>query len=402
MELNEKQVIDRFLELVKIDAPSHCERPVAEYLKKVLREDLGLQEVEEDDAGQHALRDLDHDAKEEVVKRDQVANNLIVTLKGEVEGAPKLLFTAHMDTVVSNKGIKPKIEDGVIRTDGKTILGADDRAGVTAILEAIRFLKDNNIKHGDLQFAFTIAEETGLFGSLYLDKTKLYADYAFVMDSGGPPDTIIVSAPTEVDFTIRVYGKAAHSGVNPEDGLNAIAVAADAISHLNMGRIDEETTMNIGVIRGGERTNIVCDRVEVLAEVRSRNEKKLSEQIAKLRGAFDMAGDKWGAKVDIMEQKIYDGFNLTDSDEVVRLAMEGLRKVGIEPKLAPRGGGSDTNNINTKGIPAVNLGVGATDDHTVEEHVKVDDLLNATRLVVGIIQSAAERAGAGAGAGGNA
>lgn len=392
MDLNEQQVIDRFLELVKIDAPSHMERPVADYLLHVLRKDLGL-EVEEDDAGQHALRDLVHEAAEIARKEGQLAGNLYATLKGNVEGAPPILFSAHMDTVVSNKGIKPKIENGVIRTDGKTILGADDRAGITAILEAIRYIKDNNIKHGDIQFLFTIAEETGLFGSYYLDRTKINAQYAFVMDSGGPPDTIITASPTEVDFTIRIYGKAAHAGVNPEDGLNAIAVAAEAITHLKMGRLDDETTVNIGIIQGGEKTNIVCDRVEVLGEVRSRNADKLSEQIANVRSAFENAAEKWSAKVDIMEQKIYMGFNLSEDDEVVRLAMDGLRKVGLEPKLAPRGGGSDTNNLNANGIPAVNLGVGAANDHTVDENVKVSDLLDATRLVIGIIQSAAQRAG---------
>ena len=300
-----------------------------------------------------------------------------------------------MDTVVSAKGIKTHIEDGVIRTDGKTILGADDRAGITAILEAIRYLKENNIKHGDLQFAFTIAEETGLYGSLYLDMAQINAKYAFVMDSGGPPDTIIVASPSEIDFTVTIYGKAAHSGVNPEDGLNAIQVAAEAISHLTFGRIDEETTSNIGIIQGGEKTNIVCDRCQILGEVRSRSEQKLSEQLNKIHTAFTLAGEKWGTKIDIHQEKIYNGFNLSEEDEVVSLAMEGLRKVGIQPKLAPRGGGSDTNNLNAKGIPAVNLGVGATDDHTVHENLKVTDLVDATRLVIGIIQTAAERAGAG-------
>jgi tripeptide aminopeptidase len=284
------------------------------------------------------------------------------------------------------------IESGVIKTDGKTILGADDKAGICAILEAIRYLKDNDIKHGDLQFVFTIAEETGLYGSLYLEEKHIKSQYAFVMDSGGPPDTIIVSAPTEIDFVARIYGKAAHSGVNPEDGLNAISVAADAVSKLKLGRIDEETTCNIGIIQGGERVNIVCDRCEIRGEVRSRNDQKLSEQLAKIQTAFQMACEKWSARMDFEEQKIYTGFNLTEEDEVVRLAMEGVRKAGLTPKLAPRGGGSDTNNFNSKGIPAVNLGVGATNDHTVEESLKVQDLVDATRLVIGIIQTAAERA----------
>lgn len=324
------------------------------------------------------------------------AGNVIASIKGTVSGAPALLFVAHMDTVLPTKGLQPQVAGGVISSDGKTILGADDRAGITAILEAIRYLRANNIAHGDLQFLFTMAEETGLFGSMLVHKEELNAQYAFVLDSGGPPDVIITSAPTEVDITATIYGKAAHSGVNPEDGLNAIAVAADAIAQIKMGRIDEETTVNIGVIRGGERVNIVCDRVEVKGEVRSRDRAKLSRELAKIHSAFHMAGEKWGAQVDLTEQKIYEGFSLNETDEVVRLAREGLRRVGINATVAPRGGGSDTNNLNQKGIPAVNLGVGANQDHTVNENIRIRDLVNATRLVIGIIQTAAERAGVNA------
>ena len=364
---------------------------MADFLKKVMKEEFGC-DVMEDDAGQKVLQNLGQETKDLMAHVAQTGN-VICNLKGNVEGAPALVFLAHMDTVVSNAGVKAVNEGGVIRTDGKTILGADDRAGIAAILEALRAIKDNNVQHGDLQVIFTIGEETGLYGSLYLDREKIQGQYAFVMDSGGPPDTIIVSAPTEIDFTVHIYGKAAHSGVNPEDGLNAISVAAEAISKLQLGRIDEETTVNIGVIQGGEKTNIVCDRVEILGEARSRDKQKLTQQIAKIRNAFEMAGEKWSARVDIKEETIYDGFNLSGEDEVVRLAMEGVRKAGLSPILGPRGGGSDTNNLNAKGIPAVNLGVGATDDHTVHESVKVEDLVNATRLVLGIIQTAAERAG---------
>lgn len=385
MKLNEQQIVDRFLQLVQMDTPSYMERSMADYLIRELRE-LGL-EVEEDETGSKMLSSVQLDSQQ-LLKPGKLTGNIIATLRGNAPDVPTLMFMAHMDTVVSNKGIKTQVQDGVIRTDGKTILGADDRAGICALLEAIRYIKTNNITHGDLQFVFTVAEETGLYGSLYLDKGRINAKYAFVMDSGGSPDTIIVASPTEIDFTVTVYGKAAHSGVNPEDGLNAIQVAAEAISRLKLGRIDEETTNNIGVIRGGDKTNIVADRCQVLGEIRSRNSQKITEQLNKIRTAFTLAAEKWGTKVDFDEQKIYDGFSLTEDDEVVRLAVAGLRKAGITAKLAPRGGGSDTNNLNAKGIPAVNLGVGANNDHTVDENIKVTDLLDATRLVIGIVQTA--------------
>jgi tripeptide aminopeptidase len=391
VKLEEQRIVNRFLELVKINTPSHKEKPMADYLKKVLAE-YGC-EVEEDGAADEILRTFEREVRERLIEQTPRTGNLIATLKGNVEGAPTILFSAHMDTVVSTEGIRPDLENGVVRTDGKTILGADDRAGICAILEAIRYLQENDVKHGDLQFVFTVAEETGLYGSRFLDMSRIKAEYAFVMDSGGAPDTIITAAPAEVDFTVLVYGKAAHSGVNPEDGINAIKVAAEAIAHLQLGRIDEETTMNVGIIKGGEKTNIVADRCEILGEVRSRNNQKVSEQMAKVHAAFTLAAEKYGARVDIDEFMMYGSFNLSEEDEVVRLAMAGLRKAGLEPKLAARGGGSDTNNLNNNGIPAVNLGVGATNDHTVHEEVKVVDLLAATRIVIGIVQSAAERAG---------
>ncbi|MGZ6550917.1 MAG: M20/M25/M40 family metallo-hydrolase, partial [Tumebacillaceae bacterium] len=197
MELNEKQIVDHFLELVKIDAVSHFERPVADYLLKYCKEELKL-EVTEDKAGNEVIKELTSETKKLLEHKPQTGN-VIAKFKGTIEGAPALLFTAHMDTVVANPGIQTHIdESNIIRTDGKTILGADDRAGVCAILEACKYIQENNIPHGDLYFAFTIAEETGLFGSKYLDTSKMNVKCAFVMDSGGPPDTIINAAPTEV------------------------------------------------------------------------------------------------------------------------------------------------------------------------------------------------------------
>jgi tripeptide aminopeptidase len=391
MEVNEKRLVERFLQLVQIDSPSSHEREVADYLKKEMKS-LGF-DVEEDDAGRDMLQ-MTGNMKGAATVR--FAGNLIARKKGTVQQATPILFAAHMDTVVSNKGVRTVVENRVIKTDGKTILGADDKAGIAALLEAAQMINDNLMPHGDLEFVFTIAEESGLYGSRLLDKEKLRAKFGFVMDSGGPPEIIIGAAPTEVDFTIKIYGKAAHSGVNPEDGISAIKAAGLGLAKIDMGRIDEETTVNIGVIRGGEQTNIVCDYVELSGEVRSRNHDKISWQIAKIQTAFAMACEKVGARFEMEEQKIYSGFHLTEADEVVSIAFEGARKAGIEPKLAPRGGGSDTNIFNEAGIPAVNLGVGASKDHTSEESVRIEHLVQATRLVLGIVQTVAERAGAGA------
>ncbi|WP_018131884.1 M20/M25/M40 family metallo-hydrolase [Effusibacillus pohliae] len=389
-EVNEQRLVDRFLQMVRIDSPSSHEREIADYLRQEL-ESLGF-EVEEDDAGRDLLQMLGDMRGAETIR---FAGNLIARKKGTVHQAAPILFAAHMDTVVSNKGVVAKVEEGVIRTDGRTILGADDKAGIAAMLEAAHVLREHQLPHGDLEYVFTIAEETGLNGSRLLDKKKLRAKFGFVMDSGGPPHVVIGASPTEIDFTIKIYGKAAHSGVNPEDGISAIAAAGLGISHVRMGRIDEETTVNIGVIKGGERTNIVCDYVEMWGEARSRNEDKLAAQLSGIQSAFAMACEKFGARFEMEEQKIYSGFNLSEDDDVVRLAFAGVRKAGMNPELAARGGGSDTNILNEAGIPSVNLGVGASNDHTSQESVTVQDLVNATKLVLGIIESVVERVPAG-------
>ncbi|BCJ85836.1 M20/M25/M40 family metallo-hydrolase [Effusibacillus dendaii] len=389
-EVNEKRLVDRFLKMVSIDSPSSQEREMADFLKNELQT-LGF-EVEEDDAGRDLLQ-MTGDMQG--AKTIRFTGNLIARKKGSLSDVPPVMFAAHMDTVVSNKGVQATVQDGVIRTDGRTILGADDKAGIAALLEAAQLMEEQKLPHGPLEFVFTIAEESGLNGARLLDKQKLSAKFGFVMDSGGPPHVVIGASPGEVDFSVKLYGKAAHAGVNPEDGINVLSAAGLALSNLTLGRIDEETTCNIGIIKGGERTNIVCDYVELWGEVRSRNKDKLTWQLAKIQTAFATACEKFGARFEMEEQPIYDGFQLTEGDEVVQIAFEGAKKAGMTPQLAARGGGSDTNIFNAAGIPSVNLGVGAANDHTNEETVTVQDLRLATQLVLGIVQTVAERTGAG-------
>lgn len=389
-QVNETRLVNRFLQMVRIDSPSSHEQEMVEYLKKELQ-DLGF-EVAEDDAGREMLL-MNGDTEGAAAVR--FAGNLLARKKGSIDGVPPVLFAAHMDTVVSNKGIQTVVEGGLIQTNGDTILGADDKAGIAALLEAAQVINEQHLSHGDLEFVFTIAEESGLFGSRLLNKQNLRAEFGFVMDSGGPPHIIIGAAPAEIDFSIKIYGKAAHSGVNPEEGINAIAVLGAALCKIQMGRIDESTTVNIGVIKGGERSNIVCDYVELLGEVRSRDEERLNRQLTKIETAFALAAEKFEARFEMERQKIYAGFQLTEHDKVVQIALEGARKAGMTPQLTARGGGSDTNIFNEAGIPSVNLGVGATDDHTNQESVRVDDLLQAAGLVLGILETLAEHAKAG-------
>ncbi|MDB5084501.1 MAG: hypothetical protein JWN30_1387 [Bacilli bacterium] len=379
--IKRERILKTFRTLVEFNTPSGQERDVADWLSAAMNQ-LGF-EVTEDGAGRNIRSNLAEVDK--AVHDDRPAGNLICRKKGTAEG-PTLLFSSHMDTVVPNPNVKVIETDGVLHTDKNTILGADDKAGITAMLEAAHVLAESKMEHPDLEFIFTVSEETGLDGARQLDASELKAKAAFNMDSGGPPDEIIYAAPAETDFHIKIKGKAAHSGVNPEDGINAIVVAAHAISKLQVGRIDEETTVNIGIISGGCKTNMVPDSVEIIGEARSLSQDKLAEQLANIQSAFHRAADKFQAEVDIKELPMYEGYVMKASDEVVQLAQSACRKIGLSPKLAPRGGGSDANVYNQKGIPCVNVGVGAKDDHTVQEQVKIDHLLQAASLILGIIE----------------
>lgn len=370
--VNEKRLINTFLELVKIDSESGNEEKLSQYLQKKLTQlDFSIEEDE------HCKRKTGRNG------------NLIATKKRKSSDKTPIFFNAHMDTVRSNKGVKPTIERGIIKTDGTTILGADDKAGIAILLEAAQVLMEEGKEYTGFQYIFTVEEETGLYGAKYLNYSKISGNVGFVLDSGGDVGTVIVKAPFETDFHVEIIGKAAHAGVNPEDGINAIAIAAKAIVQLPAGRVDKETTVNVGIIRGGEKSNIVPDYVEVHGEVRSICEDKLNNLIFKVEDAFKKAGSEAGGRVKLEKEKIYEGFSLGKEAIAVKLAAQAGRKVGIEIQLASRGGGSDTNVFNEHGFQAVNLGIGLNKDHTVEENIHVKNLVAGVEFVSQIIEEAA-------------
>lgn len=357
--VNQERIIKTFCDLVQIDSESGEEKEIAAWLKKKLGS-LGL-EVEDDKAG-----------------------NVLGKKKGKSDTA--LLFSAHMDTVKPGKGVKPEIRDGVIYSDGTTILGGDDKAGIAAILEALEVIKEKETNHGDLEIVFTVSEEIGLIGSKKLDFSQFKAQKAYILDSGGPTGTIIVKAPYHANLKVKVHGKSAHSGVNPEDGINAIQVAALVLSRLPLGRIDHETTSNFGLIKGGRATNIVPDYVELEGELRSLDQSKLQKGVKLFHQIFSQVIEEEKARLEWEDTLEYSGFNLTEQDEVVALAIKAAQELDLEYSLKSRGGGSDANIFNNEGkIPAVNLGVGLCKDHTVEESLAVRDLVNSASLLVKII-----------------
>lgn len=369
MSVNQQRLVDEFLELVQIDSASKDERQIADALLTKLR-DLNLT-VTEDDAG---------------AKIGGTAGNILAVLDGGKPG-PALLFCAHMDRVEPGLNIKPQIKDGVITSDGTTILAADDVAGISAILEAIRVIQEQEIPHGRLEILFTVAEEGGLHGAKSLDASALQAKAGFFLDSGGPVGTIVVQAPAQKGIRITIHGKAAHAGVAPETGINAIVVAAHALTKMNLGRLDPETTANIGIIQGGVATNIVPDRVELKGEARSRDNGKLTKQVEHMTDIVKRTCADYGVTADITVTDSYSAFSLNQEDYVVKLACSAAEAMGIEPRLESTGGGSDANIINGYGIPSVVLGMGYSNVHTTQESIPIEQLVAAAEYVVSIIKN---------------
>ncbi len=367
--VNRERLVQEFLKIVRIDSLSLKERAMADYLKGKLGE-LGLA-VWEDRAG-------------EAVGGE--AGNVIGVLEGD--GREPLMLLAHMDRVRPGEGVQPVVEGDVVKSDGKTVLGSDDGAGIAAILEALRVIKEKGIAHGRLEVVFTIGEEGGLHGAKGLEVDRLQARRAVVLDSTGEVGTVINQAPAQDSIVAKIYGKAAHAGVAPEKGVNAIVVASRAIGRMQVGRIDGETTCNVGIIQGGKATNIVPDYVEVQCEARSRSEEKLVAVTQAMCGEFKKAAAEENARVELEVNRMYPAYHITKDDGLIALVCKAGEAMGLNVQIQPTGGGSDANIINGKGVRAVNLAVGNEEVHTVNEYIRISDLVKVTEYLLQIIESA--------------
>lgn len=369
--INKERMLAEFFELVKIKCSTRAEREVAEILKGRLAA-LGM-EVFEDNTGE---------------KIGGNCGNLIAYLEGTIEGAPVLLLTAHMDCVEPCAGIEPQLKDGIITSVGDTVLGADDKAGITAILEGLRTIKEQKIPHGPVQVVFTVAEEGGLNGAKHMEPSLLKADFGYALDSSGAPGEIINMAPGQNNITAIIHGKKAHAGVAPEEGINAIVVAGAALAEMKYGRIDSETTANIGIISGGVATNIVPDLVEIKCEARSRNMEKLELQTLHMKDTFERVAAAHGGRGEVIVKKSYGPYVLTEDAPVVTLAVNASESIGLTPDIKATGGGSDANFFNNYGVPTAVLGVGMNKVHTADEYIKEIDLYNSAELVAALIKTA--------------
>jgi len=374
--VEQQRLLDEFFELVTTDSETKNERAMCDLLIRKFQE-LGLEVFEDDTAA----------------RTGHGAGNLFATWKATegMEQVAPFLFTGHMDTVAPGNGIKPRLDDdGYIRSDGTTILGSDDKAGLAAMLEAIRVVNEKRIPHGRIQFVITAGEESGLVGARAMDAKHLDAKYGFALDSDGKIGMICTAGPTQTKMQITVIGKSAHAGVNPEDGISAITVAAKAISRMPLGRIDKETTANIGRFEGGGATNVVTERVTITAEARSLVQEKMEKQVEKMRAAFQSATEEYGASFEFEHALLYPAYRIEESEPVVRVAAAAFESLGIEWSTFESGGGSDANMFNGMGVPTVNLAIGYEHIHTPKEQIRLQDLVDTARFVVAIIEQSAQ------------
>jgi tripeptide aminopeptidase len=371
--VNEKRLVQLFVDLVRQNTPPRAEKEASEIGRKVL-EELGFV-CEYDDAGE---------------KVGGTVGNLIAFKKGTLPDAPPIFFSAHFDTVEPTPGMEPIFDGDIIKSDGQTILGADDKSGLAPILEAMRILEEQSIPHGDIQLLLTICEEIGLVGAKHLDPTRIKAQFGYVLDAGPPVGSLVYSAPTQDIFEVWIHGKPAHAGAQPEDGTSAILVAARAIARMKLGRVDHETTANVGIITGGTATNIIPAECYLKCEARSRNQTKLDKQCGHMIACFEEEAAAAGITVEIKNENAYVGYELGMDDPVLTIGMAAAERIGLEPLLRVTGGGADANIFNTNGVPTTVLGCGMMNIHRHDEYVRISDMVKSTQLVVSIVQTAGQ------------
>src|SRR5918911_1763940 len=381
--INEERIKNLLLELVQIDSVSREERDVARRIKQ-LCEEIGA-EVEIDDAGE---------------KVGGNTGNVIARFAGTISDAEPIMMSAHMDTVVPGEGVKPVVEGDIIRSDGTTVLGGDDKSGCAVIIETIRCLQEQQIPHTPIEAVFSICEEVGLLGAKHVDVSKLRAKYGLVFDSDDP-GFLFTKGPSANHMEFKIYGLEAHAGVAPEEGISAIKIAAEAIAAMKLGRIDEETTANIGVIRGGEATNIITNLVTLKGEARSLNDEKLKAQCDHMVKCLEDAAAKYEVTVagvttkgrvesDITRE--YFAMDVPESSRVVQLVYQAAARLGQKVEVMASGGGCDANIFNKRGIECANFDTGMRAIHTVKEWLDVKDLYASAELSLEVMRLNGEMA----------
>ncbi len=375
--IDKTRLKDRVLELVRIDSLSRKERAIALRLEEIL-ETLGGA-VFMDDAGAAVGGEV---------------GNLVAHFDGNVAGVEPMLLSAHMDTVAPGEGVTPVVDGDVIRSDGRTVLGGDDKSGIAVILEVLQAVREEKLPHGRIDVVFTICEEVGLLGAKHLDLSLVRAKTGLVLDSDSI-GFLITRAPAVNHLEFDVHGLEAHAGICPERGISAIQVAARGIAAMRLGRIDEDTTANLGLVSGGTAVNIVPNRVTLTGEVRSHDEKKLERQTQAMRtcledaaagATLELDGRVHETRVESRIRREYDRMDVSHETVIVQRVHEAARNLGFAVDTIAKGGGCDANVLNQRGLQVANLASGMRDIHTVHEWLDVNDLVTAARIIHEVVR----------------
>lgn len=358
------ELVEEFCELVQVDSEPYEEAELAQVVEKKLLE-LGF-EVERDDVGK---------------KIGGNCGNLIARLpEAHCSHEKPILLCAHLDRVPPGFGVKPCLKGDRIVSSGDTVLGADDAAGLVAILAGMRIARRVQSVLPPLEVIITVCEEKGLQGSRHLDYSKLQSEMGFVFDAARPVGVVITGAPTHIKFEVDVIGRAAHAGINPEDGVSAMQTAAEAITHVPFGWVDENTTANIGLINGGEAMNIVCERVHLVGEVRSHDDEVAANVLKQFEECFANEAAKSGATTKFEASTLYKSYYVEENSEAIQLLQNALSRIGRSMTLELSNGGTDANQFNAHGIESVGLGIGFEQAHSTRESITVEELVAAAKL----------------------
>jgi tripeptide aminopeptidase len=363
-------VLDLFLELAAVPSPSGSEREVADRVLAYLR-DCGL-DPDEDDAGP---------------KVDSTMGNLYARVPPTAPGEP-IFLCAHLDTVPPTDAIEPVVEDGVVRNARPTILGSDNKAAVAAMLEATRRVLAENRPHAGIELVFTPQEETGLHGAYAFDLRRLEARVGYVYDQAAPIGDVILGAPAAHQLEIVFHGRAAHAGMYPEEGRSAVAAASRAIAEMRLGRVDEETTANIGRIEGGTAANVIPEWCTLFGEARSHDERKLADLVQSMQDAVTFAAGVAEVEVETQVRRSYRAYRFRRDDLAVRLAVDALTRCGFEPRTGLSGGAADANVFNERGLECLNLANGMAEIHTADEHIAVADVEAMVEVTLALLDAA--------------
>jgi tripeptide aminopeptidase len=368
------RVVELFLDLCAIPSPPGEERAVADRISREL-DAIGL-EWDEDDAGPAI---------------GSTAGNVLCRLPGtSAEGTP-IFLCAHFDTVPLAGDLVPVVdEDGIVRNTGGTILGADNKSALAVMIEAARRIVEEGRPHAGVELLFTPMEEIGLVGADAFDTDRLEARLGFVYDQAAPIGEVVTGSPTAQELELTFVGRAAHAGMYPEEGRSAIVAAARAIADMPLGRIDDVTSANVGLVRGGTARNVVAERCALEAEVRSHDDGRVTEVVQQLLDAAAFAASVSDCTLETRVEPKYRGYRFRNDDPPVRLAVEALARAGFEARLGLSGGAADANVFNARGLQCVNLANGMTDIHTADERISVDDLDRMVEVTLALVDVARE------------